>query len=75
MDGVKLEGGRRVEKHVRAIVDAGIVVVGHIGLTPQSYRQLGGFRVQGMNTSSSSQSLHHHRSNDQDIFHHSSLID
>jgi 3-methyl-2-oxobutanoate hydroxymethyltransferase len=47
VDAVKLEGGRRVTSVVRAIVDAGIVVVGHIGLTPQSSGQLGGHKAQG----------------------------
>lgn len=46
-DAVKLEGGRVVAERVRAIVDAGIAVVAHIGLTPQSVGRLGGFRVQG----------------------------
>jgi 3-methyl-2-oxobutanoate hydroxymethyltransferase len=46
-DAVKLEGGRRMASVVRAIVDAGIPVQGHIGLTPQNATQLGGFRVQG----------------------------
>jgi 3-methyl-2-oxobutanoate hydroxymethyltransferase len=44
---VKLEGGRRVVPRVRAIADAGIAVMGHLGLTPQSLGQLGGYRVQG----------------------------
>ncbi len=44
---VKLEGGRKVVSQVRAIVDAGIPVQGHIGLTPQSVSQMGGFKVQG----------------------------
>lgn len=44
---VKLEGGRRVTPRVRAIADAGIAVMGHLGLTPQSLGQLGGYRVQG----------------------------
>ena len=44
---VKLEGGVRVAETVRFIVDAGIPVMGHIGLTPQSINQLGGYRVQG----------------------------
>jgi 3-methyl-2-oxobutanoate hydroxymethyltransferase len=43
---VKLEGGRRVLPAVRAIVAAGIPVMGHVGLTPQSVHQLGGFKVQ-----------------------------
>jgi 3-methyl-2-oxobutanoate hydroxymethyltransferase len=44
---VKLEGGERSEKQIKAIVDAGIPVMGHIGFTPQSVNALGGFRVQG----------------------------
>lgn len=44
---VKLEGGREVAGAIRAIVDAGIPVVAHLGLTPQSVNQMGGFRVQG----------------------------
>ncbi len=47
MDAVKLEGGREMADTVRAITDAGISVVGHIGLTPQSAGRLGGYRVQG----------------------------
>jgi len=46
-DAVKLEGGARVVPAVRALVEAGIPVMGHLGLTPQSVAQLGGFRVQG----------------------------
>ena len=44
---VKLEGGRRSVPMIEMIVQAGIPVVGHIGLTPQSVHALGGFRVQG----------------------------
>lgn len=44
---VKLEGGVEMYDTVKAIVTAGIPVVGHIGLTPQSVHQLGGFKVQG----------------------------
>jgi 3-methyl-2-oxobutanoate hydroxymethyltransferase len=47
MDAVKLEGGREISDTVRAITEAGITVVGHIGLTPQSAAKLGGYRVQG----------------------------
>jgi 3-methyl-2-oxobutanoate hydroxymethyltransferase len=44
---VKVEGGVRVARRVRAIVSAGIPVMGHLGLTPQSTNQFGGYRVQG----------------------------
>ena len=47
MEAVKLEGGRERLDAVRAIVNAGIPVMGHLGLTPQSVNQLGGFRPQG----------------------------
>ena len=43
---VKLEGGRRSSEIIRALVDAGIPVMAHVGLTPQSVRKLGGFKVQ-----------------------------
>ncbi len=46
VQAVKLEGGRRMVRAVRACVAAGIPVMGHIGLTPQAVHQLGGFRVQ-----------------------------
>lgn len=46
-DAVKLEGGRRIAERVRAIAGAGIAVIGHIGLTPQTTASLGGYRVQG----------------------------
>ncbi|HUL48986.1 MAG TPA: 3-methyl-2-oxobutanoate hydroxymethyltransferase [Gemmatimonadales bacterium] len=45
--GVKLEGGQAVAPTVRALVDVGIPVMGHVGLTPQSVHALGGYRVQG----------------------------
>jgi len=47
VDGIKLEGGRRVIKQIEGIVEGGMPVMGHIGLTPQSSGQLGGFRAQG----------------------------
>jgi 3-methyl-2-oxobutanoate hydroxymethyltransferase len=47
VDAVKLEGGKRVGSRINAIVEAGIVVCGHIGLTPQSSGQLGGHKAQG----------------------------
>ncbi len=46
-DAVKCEGGGRVAARVRAMTDGGIAVMGHLGLTPQSLGQLGGYRVQG----------------------------
>lgn len=47
MDAIKLEGGKRVLSKIKAIADAGILVCGHIGLTPQSSGQQGGFKAQG----------------------------
>ena len=52
---VKLEGGASVCEAVKAMTTAGIPVVGHIGLTPQSVHQLGGFRVQGKNSETAKQ--------------------
>ena len=46
-DAVKLEGGERVAEAVRRIVEAGIPVMGHLGLTPQSVLVFGGYKVQG----------------------------
>ena len=51
---VKLEGGRKRIDMVRAIVDAEIPVMGHIGLTPQSVHAMGGFKVQGRNVDAAS---------------------
>ena len=47
VDAIKLEGGRRITRMISAIVDAGMVVIGHIGLTPQSTGQFGGYKAQG----------------------------
>ncbi|MFC2095401.1 3-methyl-2-oxobutanoate hydroxymethyltransferase [Candidatus Bipolaricaulota bacterium] len=47
VDALKLEGGKRIISRIKAILDAGIVVCGHIGLTPQSSGQLGGHKAQG----------------------------
>lgn len=46
MDAVKVEGGHEVVETVRALVDNGIAVMAHVGLTPQRVAQLGGFKVQ-----------------------------
>ena len=51
-DAVKLEGGTEVCETVKAIVKAGIPVMGHIGLTPQTASQLGGYKVQGRDADS-----------------------
>jgi 3-methyl-2-oxobutanoate hydroxymethyltransferase len=51
-DCVKLEGGQRMASRVEAIVDAGIPVIGHIGMTPQSAAQLGGYKSQGRDAES-----------------------
>jgi len=50
-NAVKLEGGANVVAQVKAIVDAQIPVMGHLGLTPQSVNTFGGFKVQGKNES------------------------
>jgi 3-methyl-2-oxobutanoate hydroxymethyltransferase len=46
-DAIKLEGGAAMAPRIKAIVDAGIPAIGHLGLTPQSVAALGGFRLQG----------------------------
>ena len=46
---IKVEGGRRVLPAIEAILAADIPVMGHVGLTPQSYRKFGGFKLQGKN--------------------------
>ena len=54
---VKLEGGEKIANTVARIVDAGIPVMGHIGLTPQSVHALGGYRVQGRKQNEAAQLL------------------
>lgn len=54
---VKLEGGAQYADRIQAIVQAGIPVVAHIGLTPQSFNTLGGFRVQGKTQQAAQQLL------------------
>jgi 3-methyl-2-oxobutanoate hydroxymethyltransferase len=51
-DAVKLEGGVRMCPRVKAIADAGILVMGHLGLTPQSAASFGGYRIQGKTAAS-----------------------
>jgi 3-methyl-2-oxobutanoate hydroxymethyltransferase len=51
-DSVKLEGGQEIAERAAAIVRAGIPVMGHVGLTPQSAGALGGFKVQGRDVAS-----------------------
>ena len=46
-EAVKLEGGRKRLDAIRAVLDAEIPVMGHLGLTPQSFHRMGGFRMQG----------------------------
>ena len=55
MDVVKLEGGTKMAPVAKAIADAGIPVMGHIGLTPQTVSKLGGFRVQGKDAAAAQQ--------------------
>lgn len=57
MEAVKLEGGQEVAATIKAIVQAGIPVMGHLGLTPQSVSKLGGYRVQGKTASGARQLL------------------
>ncbi len=46
-DAVKVEGGKRIIRQIKAVSDAGILIMGHLGLTPQSTPSFGGYRVQG----------------------------
>jgi len=56
--GVKLEGGEVMAETVRALVDRGIPVMGHLGLTPQSVNALGGYRVQGRSPAAEDRLVH-----------------
>ena len=56
-DAIKCEGGKRIIDRVKAMVDAGILVMGHLGLTPQSAASFGGYRVQGKTEKSFDQIL------------------
>ena len=51
-DAIKCEGGHRIIPKIKAMVDAGILVMGHLGLTPQSTGSFGGYRVQGKSVAS-----------------------
>src|SRR5918998_2996485 len=55
--GVKLEGGTHMAETVKALVERGIPVIGHLGLTPQSVNALGGYRVQGRDDTSAERLL------------------
>ena len=44
---IKLEGGKHVAPNIKALVDCGIPVMGHVGLTPQSFHQMSGYKIQG----------------------------
>lgn len=55
---VKLEGGEEVAEQVRRLTNAGIPVMGHLGLTPQSVNQLGGYRLQGKTPAAAVKLLH-----------------
>ncbi len=57
MDAVKLEGGENHIDKVKAIINAGIPVMGHVGLTPQSVNLFGGFKIQGKTVESAKQIL------------------
>ncbi|MBP1764042.1 MAG: panB 2 [Firmicutes bacterium] len=56
-DCVKMEGNMKIVDTVRAVVDAGIPVIGHIGLTPQTAAMMGGFKVQGKSSDAAEELL------------------
>lgn len=56
-DCIKLEGGKRMAKRIKAISEAGILAMGHLGLTPQSTATFGGYRVQGKTAKSFEETL------------------
>lgn len=56
-EAVKLEGGQEIADKIRAVTDAGIPVMGHVGLVPQSVHKLGGYRVQGKEASAANRLL------------------
>jgi 3-methyl-2-oxobutanoate hydroxymethyltransferase len=58
VDAIKLEGGQRVCAQIKAIADGGMLVMGHIGLTPQSSGQLGGFKAQGRTAETALELIH-----------------
>ena len=58
VSAVKLEGGAHIAPTIKRIVQAGIPVMAHIGLTPQSVNELGGFRVQGKEVQAAQQLIH-----------------
>ena len=57
VSAVKLEGGGKIKKHIRNIVDFGIPVMGHLGLTPQSVNQFSGYSIQGKDLASAQKIL------------------
>lgn len=57
-DAVKLEGGAEHAETVKKLTSAGVPVMGHLGLTPQSVKQLGGYKVQGKDMASAQKLLH-----------------
>ncbi|KAJ5623812.1 Pyruvate/Phosphoenolpyruvate kinase [Penicillium lagena] len=58
VQGVKIEGGEEIAPTIKRITQAGVPVVGHVGLTPQRQNSLGGFRVQGKTAKSALKLLH-----------------